>query len=127
MKSIEKLDFVELEDQLSEDFLSQKGGFFAIVEEDNPKKFIDLWSWNLSHEELKIINIELTVKKLLFTGRIFPPRDFTHILLTAYIASRSLLITVILEHNKIFRLRMTKYLLKTIVDISVFECFDLRL
>ena len=42
MKSIEKFDFVKLEDQLSEDFLSQKGGFFAIVEEDNPKKFIDL-------------------------------------------------------------------------------------
>ena len=42
VESIEKLDFVELEDQLSEDLLPQKGGFFTVVEEDNPEKFIDL-------------------------------------------------------------------------------------
>jgi len=38
VQSVEKLDLVKLENQLSQDLLPQEGGPLAAIEEDNPEQ-----------------------------------------------------------------------------------------
>ncbi len=61
MKSIEKVNFIELEDKFSEYFFCKERSFFAIVEEDNSKESISFISTHFWHEQLEVIDIKFAI------------------------------------------------------------------
>ena len=99
VQRVEELDSIELEDQLPQYLLPQKGGLPLAVEKDNPEEAVRLLPRNLRHEQLEIVNVELAVQQLLLAGRVLPPRDLAHVLLTAHLAAGFVLGTVLLKHQ----------------------------
>ena len=101
VQGVKKLYFVKLEDKFSKDLFPQEGGLFTIVEENNSEEAIVLAAWYLRHEQLKVINVKLAIKQLLFTGWVLSPGHLAHVFLTADLASGPIVITVVIQNDLI--------------------------
>jgi hypothetical protein len=95
MKSVEKLNFVKLEDQFPQNFFAydntnftQKDGFFLVGKEDDSEVPVGFGLVDFGHEELEVIDVKLRIEEFPFTGRVFPAGVFTHIFLAAVFTVR---------------------------------------
>lgn len=99
VEGVEEFDFVELEDQFSQDLFTKEWGAFTAVEEDDPEQTVVLLARYLWHEELEVVHVEFAVEELLLARRILAPWDPTHVLLTADFAERTLFLALIFQDD----------------------------
>ena len=61
VEGIEELNLLELEDEFSQDLLPKKDRLLLIVEENDTENLIALLRRHLGHEQLEVVDVELTV------------------------------------------------------------------
>jgi hypothetical protein len=97
VEGVEELDAVELEDEFAQDLLAEEGGLASAVEEDDAEESVGLATRHFRHEQLEVVDVELAVQQFLLAWRVLPPRYLAHVLLTAHLATRLILRTVVLQ------------------------------
>lgn len=99
VQSIEKLNPVKFKDELPQNFFPKEWCFLFAVEKDNSIVFWFALNSNLSHEELKVVDVELAVDQFFLAWRMLSSRYFTHVLLAEDLWSRSILAALIVQNH----------------------------